>query len=80
MKKVLKKIMSPAVNLKKKVGNTLIAKYVGSFVRHLVTGIGFFLAGHGYISPEEAESLNQILYGAAMILFGQVWSWQEKKD
>ena len=47
---------------------------VGGLIRHVLTTLGGYLVGKGYLD----ETTMMELVGAAMTILGVVWSWSSK--
>ena len=63
---------------------TLLKKYAASIIRHLLTALAGYLISRGIVDVEESEifiSTNfEVLLGSVVYLFGQTWSFKEKRS
>ena len=60
----------------------MIQKAIGSVTRHILTGLGGFLAGAGILAkPEDVNDTGLIIAGVLAYLAGQAVSiWKARKD
>jgi membrane protein DedA with SNARE-associated domain len=53
----------------------------GLLARHALTGLAGILAANGFIKPEEANGLVEVLLPAVLAVIAVAWSyWQKKRD